>query len=147
MTWATLAFSALNAAQSLKAGRAEARAAVDAGNIAAINKSRETLVKAGRLQSSFLNSGVTLEGTPMTMIENAFDLGTKDINQIATNANTKGKNSMIQARSKALGALGTSFSNMGGVSDIFGDTFNGIGQDIGGAFDPSATGPYQSPWG
>lgn len=138
MTWATLAFSALSAAQTLKGGRAEARAAADAGNIAAGNKSRETLVKAGRLQSSFLNSGVTLEGTPMNILENTFSLGLQDIDQIATNSNARGKNAMTAARSKALGSLGASFSNAS-----FGDVFSGV-DDI---FSPAEVqGPTDLPW-
>ena len=53
-------------------------------------------------QNNFLNSGLTLEAGPSDIIRRAFTAGQKDIDRIVTNANTRSKNTISQARTKAL---------------------------------------------
>jgi len=112
-----------------KAAKNEAKAITRQGEINAANKSKEIRAKAARVQGSFLNSGLTLEGTPMSSIQGIFSTGQEDIEQIIGNANTASKNIVSQARSKALSniagtAAGLDFgggSSFGGHLDLGGE--------------------------
>ena len=112
-------------------------AIIDQGNLDAANKSKEVRLRAARTQLSFLNSGLTLEGTPMAAINETFAVGLDDINQINKNSSTRAKNVGTAAqnsinniasstRTEVLGDLaGTAIGSFGG-GDIFG-TNNALG--------------------
>lgn len=106
----------------MSAAKSEAKAVVKQGTLAAKNKATETIVGAAKLRSSFLNSGLTLEGTPNAVVQGAYTTGMDDISQIADNANTKSKNIMSSARTKAITSLITSAAGaFSGSSLGFGD--------------------------
>jgi len=129
------------AAASAKADVARGEATTKQGSLEAKNKAQQVQLKAASQKSSFLNSGITLEGTPMSAISGTFDTGIKDVSQIlentritAANYTTNAKNTvkfgameganiMAEGRSAAIGTLvnagmgmagGSSFSNIGG---------------------------------
>lgn len=120
MGWESILTTALSVGgEFLKSNQAagnakrEAQAIVDEGNIKAKNKAREVMYKAGTQRVSFLNSGLTLEGTPMNVIDQTFDTGIEDINQIASNYNNKAKATISSARSSMISNLANSFSGFG----------------------------------
>lgn len=116
------AASIAGARATTSAAKSEAKAVVKQGTIAAKNKATETIVGAAKLRSSFLNSGLTLEGTPTAVITGAYTTGLEDINQIADNANTKSKNIVSAARTKAITSLISSAAGAWGGSNLgFGD--------------------------
>jgi len=122
LTALSVGMSAIQGQQQMKNAKAQANAIAQQGALDAERKARETQLKAARVKSSFLNSGLTLEGTPMNVITGTYDVGLQDVNQIIGNANARSKNIMSEARSAALGDLmqsvaGASFSGMGsGIS-------------------------------
>lgn len=108
-TIAIIGLTALQARSSMRQAEDQAEAVVSEANINAENRGRQTRMNAARQQVSFLNSGLTLEGTPMAAIQNTFSTGITDINQITTNANKQAKNIMGAARMEAI----SSFAKMG----------------------------------
>ncbi len=125
MGWGTAIFAAASIASArstTSAAKAEAKAVVQQGTLAAKNKALETVAGTARLRSSFLNSGLTLEGTPNAVINAAYTTGLEDIGQISKNANTKSKNIMSAARTKAITQLISAASGAAGSSFGFGDS-------------------------
>jgi hypothetical protein len=116
------AASIASARATTSAAKSEAKAVVKQGTLAAKNKATETIVGAAKIRSSFLNSGLTLEGTPSAVIRGAYTTGMDDVTQIAENANTKSKNIMGAARTKAITSLISSAAGAWGGSSLgFGD--------------------------
>lgn len=123
-TIAILGLALFQADAAIGQSEDEAQAVIDQANLDAENKSKETRLRAARQQVSFLNSGLTLEGTPLSAINSTFDTGIADVNQITSNANKQAKNIIASGRTQAIGslgqaALGTSFGG--------GDMFAGSG--------------------
>ena len=123
-----LGLTALSAVSTMSAANKKADAEIEQGNILAANKAKETKLKAARLQTSFLNSGLTLEGTPMATINDTFSTGLSDIEQIRSNANNKAKTALAEGRSSVLSGLATSFIAAGGAKWLgsLGATGSGI---------------------
>jgi len=121
-----LGLTTLSAMSSMSNANKEAKAAIAEGNIVAANKAKETKLKAARLQTSFLNSGLTLEGTPMAAIDDTFSTGLADIGQISSNYNNKAKSAINKGRSQALSGFASAFMGMGmsqglgGLNEMFG---------------------------
>lgn len=135
-TIAILGLSLLQAHGAISQSEDEAQAVIDRANIDAENKSKETRLRAARQQVSFLNSGLTLEGTPMSAIQSTFSTGIKDIDQITTNANKHAKNIISSGRMQALSHLASGISGSFGGGNIFGASntggFGNFGHDIFG---------------
>jgi hypothetical protein len=118
--------SIFKAVQSIKTANDQAEAQVEEGEIAAENKRKEVRQKAARQQLSFLNSGLTLDGTPRAVIQGTFDTGLEDINQILNNTDTRAKNTVKAGRSEAIGNLVSGATSAGfgagsfSGSDVFG---------------------------
>lgn len=119
-TIALLGLSVLKASSAISQSEDEAQAVVDQANIQAENKGKEVRLRTARQQSSFLTSGLTLEGTPMASIQSTFETGLQDINQITTNANKRSKNIVSAGRTQALGELAGGIAGGFGGGDIFG---------------------------
>lgn len=163
MGWETAIQAGASVYQGMKATKAaknEASAITEQARLESENKARETVRAAGTLQSSFLSSGITMEGTPMEVLKRTYQYGREDINQIAKNANARSKNIMTKARTEMLEGMtgllkGMDFGGSSVLDDLtFGSgTFGGVGQAIGSAFAVDAPGvsskmgPFQSPWG
>lgn len=123
-TIAILGLSLLQAHSAIEQSEDEAQAVVDQANLEAENKSKQTRLLAARQQVSFLNSGLTLEGTPLSAINNTFDVGLADVNQITENANKQAKNIISSGRTEAISSLA---SGVSGMSFGGGDIFSGSG--------------------
>lgn len=119
-TIAIIGLSLLQANQQMRTAESQAKATVRQGELAAGEKAKETRLRAARVQSSFLNSGLTLEGTPMMAIQDTFSTGLADVDQIRENANASSKNIISQGRAEALGTIASSVSGSFGSGDLFG---------------------------
>lgn len=105
------------------------------------------MLKAARLKSSFLQSGLELEGTPMMGIEDTFNVGIADTSQIIYNANQGSRNVMKKAFSDVVSGIASSIgmAATGGFGMPQGSGFsaNSFGQTLGSGLSSSPTGPYQ----
>lgn len=146
-TAAYLAFSAFSAASQVSTAKKAAKATIAEGDIVASNKAKEVARKAAGQRVSFLNSGITLEGTPMNVIESTFNTGLEDINQIRSNYDTKAKNQISAGRTAAINSLASGFagasipgmdnfaSDVGaGTISMFNGTGFGMGYDVSQSF-------------
>jgi uncharacterized protein involved in outer membrane biogenesis len=137
----------LSAIGQAKQAKAEAKAITQEGALNAANKARETRIKAARIKSSFLQSGLELEGTPSAAISDTFNVGIADTEQIIKNANTRSRNVMSSAFNSAVSGIASSvgMAAMGGFGASQGAGFsaNSFGQTLGSGFSSSPTGPYQ----
>lgn len=109
-TIAFAAFSFMSAQSQMRQAKSDANAVAQQGTLEAKNKARETVYKAAQMRQSFLSSGLTLEGTPMSVINETINTGKEDINQIIANANARSKNTMAAGRTNALNTLGKAFA-------------------------------------
>lgn len=157
MGWETAAqtgFSLLSASNKLDQGNDQANAIAQEGNEKSQDIADNTLRSVGKLQSSFLQSGLTLDAGTQNIINQAFAKGTTDIGRTVDNANNASKNAYNTARTAALttlasGAVSTAGggAKVGGFLDSTTSSLvnNGIGQTVGSWLDPSPTGPYLPP--
>lgn len=87
------------------------------GGLAARNKAQETVLRAARARVSFLSSGLTMDGTPRTAIEQMLDTGNEDVNQIMRNYSRRSTNAVnniidsatsqnMQLQGQAVGIVG-----------------------------------------
>lgn len=123
-TIAILGLALFQADAAIGASEDQADAVISQANLDAENKAKETRLLAARQQVSFLNSGLTLDGTPMSAIQNTFKTGLEDVNQITSNANKQAKNIISAGRSEAIGKLASAGA---GVAFGGGDIFSGSG--------------------
>tara|TARA_R110000851_G_scaffold246062_1_gene398765 strand:- start:6495 stop:6962 length:468 start_codon:yes stop_codon:yes gene_type:complete len=127
-TAALIGLSVFSAVSSIGAAEDQAEATVEQANLEAENKAKQVRLKAASQQVSFLNSGLTLDGTPLSAIQNTFDTGISDVNQITSNANTQAKNIISSARTDAIGSIAGSFAGASfGGGDIFGSAVDTAG--------------------
>lgn len=132
MGWETLAivgFQAIAGAQGMSAANKQAKAGIQTAEQNAMTTAQNTLRTSGKLQTSFLQSGLTLEGGPMDVIKQAFGQGYTDIGRIKSNADTTSKNIVSAARTKALQGLATSAAGAAGATGL-----NGLTSDLGAGF-------------
>lgn len=116
MGWETLAiagFAGLNAVNTMNAGTAQAQALAEEGGRQTKTIADNTIRTTGKLTTSFLQSGLTLEGGPMDVLTQAFAQGRTDISRTADNYNNQAKNAVSAARTKALSSLTSSFASAG----------------------------------
>ncbi len=143
-TVAFVALSAFKAVSAVSASKKAAKATIAEGNIVAANKAKEVARKGAAQRVSFLNSGLTLEGTPMNVIESTFTTGLEDIGQIRANYDTRAKNQISAGRSEAIDALASGMSGTMSPGSLgsFGDIGAGLntmsqGYGFGTGFDIS----------
>jgi hypothetical protein len=86
---AIAAAASQNAAATADALRTE-------GKLAAKNKAQEVAQRTAAARTSFLSSGITMEGTPETAISGMFTTGLEDIRQIGTNYENRARNAISQ---------------------------------------------------
>lgn len=130
MGWETLAiagFQGLQAMNTMNQGESAAKAAVKQAGYQTQQVADNTVRTAGSLQTSFLQSGITLAGGPMDVLAQAFAKGQTDIGRIAANANATSKNDINAARSKALEGL---MSSAAGASSSFFGAADNFGSDV-----------------
>lgn len=117
--------TAIGAVSTMSSAKKQAKAVVQQANIAADNTAKKTALRAASAKTSFLNSGLTLEGTPMTSINEMYTTGLADIAQIRSNADTQSKNIMSQARMSVFKDI---------ASSAAGQAAGGFMQDVGSSF-------------
>lgn len=159
MGWETAIFLGLNllsGIQSQKEGKAAAKATIEEGNIASRNKALDIKRKTASQTVSFLNSGLTLDGTPRSVINSTFNVGLEDLGQIKKNYNSKAKNQMAAGRTEAINKLASAFSDIDLGGSSIPNPFGGapLGGDgswldmkLGGSWAPGSTDlGDQMPW-
>lgn len=104
-TFALLGLKGLQAASQISNANKQAKATIEQGNIALANKQKDIMRLAGSQQNSFLSSGLTLEGTPLNVIDSTFNSGITDLSQLSKNYNTTARNQISAGRTAALGSL------------------------------------------
>lgn len=149
-------FAGVSARNEMKRAKAVAKADVAQAEADAESIADNTLRTVGKLQTSFLQSGIVLESAGVReVLSQAFQSGRTAVSDTVRNANTKARNTVTAARSKALDTIAAGVMKSG-VTDAAGglldsawqgswaqDSWNSFGQTIGGALDPSPVGPYQ----
>lgn len=143
-TIAFIALTSISAAQKMSAARSTAKQVVNnaalqndallkEGTLATKEKSKEIRQRAAALEASFLNSGVTLEGTPEQSISEILDTGKEDIlniagnynnkmNSITSSANATSKNTVRQGRTQAIDTITSSLGGSltgGSIGSMF----------------------------
>lgn len=140
MGWETLAivgFQAISGIQGMKAANSQAKGIAREGEYAAQTTADNTIRSTGKLQTSFLQSGLTLEGGPMDVLKSAFSKGYTDIGRIKSNADAGAKNVVSAARTKALQGLASSAAGAAGAAGLGGaanDLFTTAGSYLPDSF-------------
>ncbi len=122
-----------NASSSAKIASQNASAKSEAlraeGDIAVAERAKEVRLRAARQTSSFITSGLTLEGTPTNVIDETFEVGIADIENIGANFQTSRRNIISSGDAEAqsinragqsatIGTIVSGFSSFGGAGDI-----------------------------
>src|SRR5688572_23731058 len=71
------------------------------GELASKEKAKQIRYAAARQTSSFLSSGITLEGTPQDVLNETFQTGLEDIENIGRGYNTNIKNTISSANTQS----------------------------------------------
>lgn len=143
MEVAFMALTALSAANTMNTARsqskaiaangsAEALAEKTQGDLQATNQAKQTTYAASTQRTSFLSSGLTLDGTAGKVIAQTFNTGLADtqniskntqntINNTVSQANSQSKNTIGAARSAAIKQIAGSFAgaSMGSMGSMF----------------------------
>lgn len=125
-----LGLNALQARQQQKQAKREAQAVVNAANVEASNKALEVERRAAGAKTSFLQSGLLLEGSPSAAIESIFTTGQQDVNQIVENANVRSRNIIRSGRNQAFGTLLSTAAPALGGSTAFGNFSTDVGAGL-----------------
>jgi len=125
MTAVMVGLSVVSAASQMSSAKKQAKATIAEGNIVAANKAKDIARKTATQRVSFLNSGLTLEGTPMNAIDSTFNTGLEDIAGISNAYNMQAKNQIAAGRSAAIGSLASGFSSFAMPDLGFGTGFSG----------------------
>jgi hypothetical protein len=143
-----------NASSQAKVARTNALAKSSAlkqeGDLAVSEKAKEIKLRGARQTSSFITSGLTMEGTPMDVLNETFDVGIADIQNIGRNYQTNRENvlrggaaessSIINAgRTEAIGTIASGAGSYAGGS--------GAGAMFGAQGGVSRTAAFGSPSG
>lgn len=144
---AVQAFSQISTANSqAKASLVNSQAQADAlkkeGDITVSEKAKEVRLRAARQVSSFITSGLELEGTPMDVLDETFEVGVADIENIGSNYQTQRMNvlrggkadaltSINQGRTAAIGSISSGFASYGGSGSLF-DSSTQSNRGVGG---------------
>ncbi len=132
----------------------QADANLTAGNLATKERAKEIRAKAARQTTSFLSSGLTLDGTPNSVIGETYSTGLEDLDAIKKNydttnsnifnitntnnnnlisqANSQSKQAIAAGRSEAIGAIASGFSGFAGGGSMFGAASSGASSFMGG---------------
>lgn len=126
--------------------KSEARQTAKQGAIAAQNRADEIKRLAAKQRVSYLQAGLELEGTPQAVINDTYNTGLADINEIKSAYNQSSKNIMTQARANLLGSIAKTGASAlsGGVGGSDGGLFgSGIIEAGGGSSTATINGVYQ----
>lgn len=116
------ALAGLQAVSKMSAAESAAKATIKKGEIDASQSALKTRYAAAKQTASFLASGITLEGTPMDVVNETFKTGKEDVANIRDNANATAKNQISTGRSQAIDSIMGSFKGadiMGSAGSMF----------------------------
>lgn len=122
-----IGLTAASVRSGVMAAKSQSRAVADKAALDAQNLKKATVAKAAKQKVAFLSSGLTLEGTPMGVLEQTFETGIADVKQLVAGANTQSKNIMAQARAKALSQLAGTAASLYGAGAFTGTPPVGAG--------------------
>lgn len=126
--------------------KSESRQTAKAGAIAAEKRADDIMKLASKQRISYLSAGLELEGTPQNVINDTYETGIADVNNIIGSYSQKSKNIMTKARADLLGGLAKAgASTMAGNRSSGGlfSALSGISEDSGGWGSGSINGIYQ----
>lgn len=126
--------------------KSESRQTAKEGVIAAQNRADEIKKLASRQRISYLQAGLELEGTPQNVIDDTYETGIADVNNIIGAYNQKSKNIMTKARADLLGGLAKAGASAFAGGESSGGLFSGlsgISESGGGWGSGSINGIYQ----
>lgn len=106
--------------------KSSARATANEGRIAIANRKREIQELVARQKIGYLQSGVELEGTAQTVMQDTYTKGIEDVNAIAGTYNKSIKNQMTAARANLLGSIAKAGVNAYSVASL-----GSMGQEAG----------------
>jgi len=86
------------------------QAAVEQGDLENAERAKRTRALAGQQKVSFLNSGLTLDGTPQFALNQTFQTGIDDINLATRNTQRAAKATSARANSSASSIIGNARS-------------------------------------
>lgn len=146
---ATAVIAGLNVASAIgnyNQSKSEAKQMAKAGAIVAEKRADDIMKLASRQRVSYLSAGLELEGTPQNVINDTYETGIADVNDIIGTYNQKSKNIMTAARANLLGGLAkagaSAFAGGGSSSGLF-NGLSGISESSGGQALGSVNGVYQ----
>lgn len=106
------------AKQVKRNAEAQALALRTEGELASKEKAKQIRYNAARQTSSFLSSGLTLEGTPQDVLGETYTTGLEDISNISKGYNTKISNTISSANAQSKSIMSSARSQV--ISDIAG---------------------------
>ncbi|MBQ5784654.1 MAG: hypothetical protein IIW11_06720 [Bacteroidales bacterium] len=92
--------------------KSQARAIREQGKQAAATRAQEIRALAAEQRVSYLASGLELEGTPTSVINDTYNTGLEDIKAINSNTRTQMKNTLKQGQASLLGGLASAGASM-----------------------------------
>lgn len=95
----------MSVVSGVKDAKNQASATVAEGASAAEERGKRAQFLAGQQKTSFLSSGLSLEGTPLAVLSATYDTASADVGNIIAGANRSSKNIMGAARTKAIGQV------------------------------------------
>ncbi len=125
-----LALAAASSVAKIHQARQTGKAIVKQGALEATRRKHQIIAKAAKQKTSFLSSGLTLQGTPQSVLESTFTIGKQDVEQGISTANTQARNVLRSAQVEAIGSLamaGAGAGFGGGTESLAQETaFSGI---------------------
>lgn len=139
----SMALGGASAIGNYNQSKSDARREVKEGAVVAENRKKEIQQLAARQRVSFLQAGVELEGTPQNVIQDTYNTGIADINNINTTYNQRAKNMINAGRTKLFGDIAS--IGMQGVSAMGG--FGSGVENMAGqsSYNPATTAPTRKP--
>lgn len=120
---AGLAMNAVSAFNQYENAEDQANALAREGALKAKERDKQTRRLAGQQKSSFLSSGISLEGVDGTVnaiLSDTYKTGLEDVDLIKKNYNNASKSTIGQARANLIGSLGktaiSAYSGFGGLN-------------------------------
>lgn len=92
--------------------KSQARAIREQGKQAAAARAQEIRALAAEQRVSYLASGLELEGTPTSVINDTYNTGLEDIKAINSNTRTQMKNVLKQGQASLLGGLASAGASL-----------------------------------
>jgi hypothetical protein len=104
-----------NASQQTKQAKKAAQTQVVEGDLRASELAKKAKASVASQRVSFLNSGLSLEGTPLSVMESTLSSGLEDVTLTQSNAQQAAKNTIAAGRSAAISSVLSGFTQAGSI--------------------------------